>query len=268
MMTDGPVIVLDSGLGGLSVVRAIRALMPDLPLVYVADDAAFPYGDRDADTLKAHILAVMERAVSRFAPSAVVIACNTASTLVLDPLRSAHDLPFVGTVPAIKPAAEQSRSRVISVLATPATIERDYTRDLITRFAADCHVRLVGAPRLAGLAEDYMKGLAIDRDLLASQIRPCFHEMDGQSTDIIVLACTHYPFLVEPMDAIAPWPVTWLDPADAIARRLAQVVEGFTPRRQDVDPVVLTSGRMADEASARLFADYGFAADFDAGRFW
>ena len=266
-MRDGPVIVLDSGLGGLSVVRAIREQMPDLPLAYVADDAAFPYGDREAGELRTHILAVMDRVVSRFAPSAVVIACNTASTLVLEPLRAAHDLPFVGTVPAIKPAAEQSRSHVISVLATPATIERDYTRDLIARFAAGCDVRLVGAPRLAGLAEDYMKGAAIDQDLLREQIQPCFHAVDGRRTDIVVLACTHYPFIVKPMNAIAPWPVAWLDPAAAIARRLAQVIDGKSLQRQAADPVVLTSGEAIDEVSGRLFADYGFSADFDAGRF-
>jgi glutamate racemase len=266
-MTDGPVVVFDSGLGGLSVVRAIRQLMPDLPLIYVADDAAFPYGDMEAGALKAHICAVMDRIIARFEPSAVVIACNTASTLVLEPLRAAHHLPFVGTVPAIKPAAEQSRSGVISVLATPATIERDYTRDLIARFAGACHVRLVGAARLAAMAEEFMKGAALDRELLLDEVRPCFHEVGGQRTDIIVLACTHYPFLVKPMNAIAPWPVTWLDPAPAIARRLAQVIEGEPPRRNQPDPAVLTSGRGPDDAIARLFADYGFAADFGAGRF-
>jgi len=262
----GPVVVFDSGLGGLSVVRAIRALLPDLALAYIADDVAFPYGDMEPEALRAHIVEVTETVVAGLSPSAVVIACNTASTLVLEPLRDAHALPFVGTVPAIKPAAEQTRTGVVSVLATPATIERDYTRDLIERFASACHVRLVGAPGLARLAEDHIQGMEIDRDLIREQVRPCFHEVDGARTDIVVLACTHYPFLVEIMAADAPWPVTWLDPAPAIARRLADVLPDRVAKHEGRDPVFFTSGRAVKGAAGRLFADYGFIADGNLGR--
>jgi glutamate racemase len=256
---DGPVLVFDSGFGGLSVVRAIRDIMPDRPLAYVADDAAFPYGDMSADALRMHILAVMERVIARFRPSAVVIACNTASTVVLEPLRAVHGIPFVGTVPAIKPAAERSASGVVSVLATPATIERDYTRALIADFAGRCHVRLVGAPQLARMAEDHMLGVTLERGEVWQQIAPCFHEVEGRQSDIVVLACTHYPFLVDLMSGIAPWPVTWLDPAPAIARRLSEVTCSHGPRREGADPVVTTSGQGLSEAARRLFADYCFA---------
>ncbi len=255
-----PVLVFDSGLGGLSVVRAIRGLMPDLPLVYVADDAGFPYGDMAAGDLTAHVVSAIDRAIAEFEPSAVVIACNTASTLVLEPLRSRHALPFVGTVPAIKPAAEQTRSGVISVLATPGTIERDYTRDLIARFAADCHVRLVGAPTLAKLAEDHLHHVTVDPDLIRDQISPCFQEIDGRRTDIVVLACTHYPFLIDMMRNAAPWPVEWLDPAPAIAHRLADVVGVRKTDRKSPDRISFTSGRLIDGAIVRLFAGFGFAA--------
>ncbi len=259
-MVDGPVVIFDSGFGGLSVVREIRRQMPAVPLVYVADDAAFPYGDMDAERLKLHVMVAVGRMIDRFAPAAVVIACNTASTLVLDPLRAAHDLPFVGTVPAIKPAAELSRSGLIAVLATPATIERDYTRDLISQFAATCHVRLVGAPSLAEMAEVHMLGIEIDRTALWSQIAPCFYELDNERVDVIALACTHYPFLVEPMNSVTPWPVAWVDPAAAIARRLSHVTGDCRFGRGADDTVLLTSGRPVDGAIGKLFRDYGFSS--------
>lgn len=258
-MTDGPVVIFDSGLGGLSVVQAVRELLPELGLAYIADDAAFPYGDMEPGVLKDHILGVMDRVVARFSPTAVVIACNTASTLVLEPLRANHKLPFIGTVPAIKPAAEQSETGIFSVLATPATIKRDYTRDLIARFAADCHVRLVGAPELARIAEDHLRGRPVDRDLIGRQIAPCFCEIDGRRSDIVVLACTHYPFLTGLMDKIAPWPVKWLDPAPAIARRLKDLIENEMPKRSDAEPVLLTSDRLPDAADEGIFARYGFS---------
>jgi len=259
-MPDGPVIIFDSGFGGLSVVREIRRQMPALSLVYVADDAAFPYGGMEAEHLKAHVVTTVSRIIDRFAPSAVVIACNTASTLVLEPLRAEHDLPFVGTVPAIKPAARLTQSGLIAVLATPATIERDYTRDLISQFAETCHVRLVGAPLLAEMAEAHMLGGRIDRNALWDQVAPCFYELDGRRADIIALACTHYPFLTDRMQSIAPWRVTWLDPAEAIARRLEQVTNGRDFGVRTDEPVLLTSGHSADRATGQLFREFGFSS--------
>jgi glutamate racemase len=214
----------------------------------------------EAGALKDHILSVMEGVIARLSPAAVVIACNTASTLVLEPLRAAHRLPFVGTVPAIKPAAERSETSVFSVLATPATIERDYTRDLITRFAAGCHVRLVGAPDLARVAEAHLLDQPIDRDHLAGQIAPCFYEAEGRRSDIVVLACTHYPFLTGAMDEVSPWAVTWLDPAPAIARRLKHVIGGRALAARGAEPVLLTSGNALDGAQSGVFAAYGFSA--------
>jgi glutamate racemase len=157
-------------------------------------------------------------------PAAVVIACNTASTLVLPPLRAAHQVPFVGTVPAIKPAASQTLSGLVSVLGTFGTMQREYTRSLIQEFAGDCHVRLVGSANLAPLAEAYMRGEQIDDAAVWGEIEPAFVERDGQRTDTIVLACTHYPFLQGHFAALAPWPVHWIDPAPAIARRVVSVI--------------------------------------------
>jgi glutamate racemase len=217
-------LVFDSGIGGLSVAREIGKVMPAAEMVYVADDAAFPYGDWADAALSDHVVELIGRLIDRFAPDAVVIACNTASTLVLPPLRARFQLPFVGTVPAIKPAAEQTKSGLVSVLATYGTMQRDYTRDLISRFAGACHVRLVGSANLAPLAEAYVRGETVADAAIRADIEPAFLEQDGQRTDTIVLACTHYPFLIERMKEVAPWPVEWIDPAPAIARRVLAVM--------------------------------------------
>ena len=259
MVQNRPVLVFDSGVGGLSVLRAIRAELPDAGVIYVADDAAFPYGDWEEAALIGNIVTVMDGLVARFEPAAVVIACYTASTLVLPPLRARFSVPFVGTVPAIKPAAHQTISGLVSVLSTPGTMKRDYTRELISSFAQDCHVRLVGAPELARLAESRMRGRPADRDAIAEQIAPCFVEVDGNRTDIVVLACTHYPFLTDVMAELAPWPVMWLDPAPAIARRLAAVLEGQRVAPRHADVALFTSGRPPNEPLRNLLAEFGLA---------
>ena len=202
-MTDRPVLMFDSGIGGLTVLREARVLMPDRRFVYVADDAAFPYGAWEEPQLRTHIVALFDRLLERFAPAVSVIACNTASTLVINELRAAFPgHPFVGTVPAIKPAAERTRSGLVSVLATPGTVKRQYTRDLIKDWASRCHVRLVGSDRLASLAETYMRDGFVDEEAVRVEIEPCFVQQDGRRTDIVVLACTHYPFLAT---ACARW---------------------------------------------------------------
>jgi glutamate racemase len=217
------ILVFDSGLGGLTVLAELRKARPDARFVYAADDAGFPYGRLDEDLLVARVLAVMELLVARHAPDLVVVACNTASTLLLPHLRRRFDMPFVGTVPAIKPAAGLSKSKRVSVLGTPGTVARDYTRDLIQTYAGDCKVMLVGARRLAALAEGELCGApAPDADIRA-EIEPCFVADGAGRTDVVVLACTHYPLLLPRLRRLAPWPVMWIDPAPAIARRMLQL---------------------------------------------
>ncbi len=261
-MADRPILMFDSGIGGLTVLREARVLMPDRRFVYVADDAAFPYGAWEEPALSARILDLFGRLLERFTPEISVIPCNTASTLVINALREAFPgHPFVGTVPAIKPAAERTRSGLVSVLATPGTVKRQYTRDLITQWAGKCHVRLVGSDRLAALAESYMRGGLIDEATVRDEIAPCFIEHDGARTDIVVLACTHYPFLVNRMRKTAPWPVDWLDPAEAIARRALSLLgpSGVEVREAGMtgdDIAVFTSGK-ADFATSRLMQGFG-----------
>jgi glutamate racemase len=225
-MTRRPtILVFDSGLGGLTVFAEVLRARPDAQLVYAADDAGFPYGAWSEAALVERVNAVMDRLIGRFQPDVVVVACNTASTLVLPHLRARFPaMPFVGTVPAIKPAAALSRSKMISVLATPGTVARDYTRALIETYATACDVTLVGSEVLAGLAEASMKGEPVSDADLAREIAPCFVAAGGARTDCIVLACTHYPLLLERFAALAPWPVQWIDPAPAIARRVDHVL--------------------------------------------
>jgi glutamate racemase len=247
-------LVFDSGIGGLSVAREIRRALPAVEMIYVADDAGFPYGEwADADLTK-RVVARIAGLIEQFEPDGVVMACNTASTLVLPPLRARFDVPFVGTVPAIKPAAERTRSGLISVLATPGTMQRDYTRGLIDNFAGDCAVRLVGSANLAPLAEAFMRGEPVDDGAILAEIRPAFVERDGRRTDIIVLACTHYPFLKDRFEDLAPWPVAWLDPAPAIARRVVSVLGGRSMGRGG-GLALLTSGNAWSSALVPVLGD-------------
>jgi len=253
------VLVFDSGLGGLTVLRHVTRERPDADIVYVADDAAFPYGRLSEPELVERVLVVMERLVGRFHPDLVVIACNTASTLVLPALRARFAIPFVGTVPAIKPAAERTRSRLVSVLATPGTVARDYTRGLIESYAAGCEVTLIGSVRLAGLAEAVLKGEDVADAEIAAEIAPCFVQRDGRRTDVVTLACTHYPLLLERLRRLASWPVEWIDPAPAIARRVAQLLGPAEPRPDAIEAVAIFTGAGVAGPARIALAGYGLA---------
>ncbi len=259
-MTPRPqtILVFDSGLGGLTVLREVMRARPDARFVYAADDAGFPYGRWEEAALVGRIVAVMERLLARFEPDLVVVACNTASTLVLPALRARFATPFVGTVPAIKPAAERSLTRHVAVLATPGTVRRDYTRELVRSFAADCRVTLVGSLHLAGLAEAALRGERIDDDAIRAEIEPCF-PADDPRTDVVVLGCTHYPLLADAFHRLAPWPVTWLDPAPAIAKRVVQLAGGPLIGHEGEEPGVAVFTGRSDHPPAllRALAGYG-----------
>jgi glutamate racemase len=219
------ILVFDSGLGGLTVLAEVMRRRPDGRFLYAADDAGFPYGPLSEDALVQRVNQVMEKLIALFTPDLVVIACNTASTLVLPHLRGRYPaIPFVGTVPAVKPAAALSRSQMISILATPGTVTRDYTHDLVRNYAAHCNVTLAGSDRLAALAEASMKGQTVEDAAIAAEIAPCFVTDGARRTDCIVLACTHYPLLISAFKRLAPWQVEWIDPAPAIARRVDHVL--------------------------------------------
>lgn len=256
---DQPVLVFDSGIGGLTVLREARVLMPERRFVYVADDAGFPYGGWAEDALRDRIVRLFADLLNDHGPVLCIVACNTAFTVAGAALRAAYPgVTFVGTVPAIKPAAERTRSGRVSVLATPGTVRRDYTRDLIQSFASQCHVTLVGSPRLARMAEAYVRGLPVGDEAVTAEIGPCFVESGGSRTDIVVLACTHYPFMANVFRRLAPWPVDWLDPAEAVARRARSLL----PRHADAlhlaeDDTALFTGGRPDFATRRLMNSFG-----------
>jgi glutamate racemase len=254
------ILVIDSGLGGLTVLREIVRARPDARYVYVADDVFFPYGHHSEEEIIARVVPLMGEMIATYTPDLVVIACNTMSVSVMAPLRAAYQVPFVGTVPAIKPACAASTTKRVSVLGTRATVRREYTKALIRDHAQACTVTLVGAQNLASLAEAALNGEAISDDDIRAEIAPCFVEaIDGTAlrTDAVVLACTHYPLLLERMVALAPWPVAWIDPAPAIARR---VVELLGPARPDAPDGAArfgyTSGRPPSAQLATALAPF------------
>jgi glutamate racemase len=255
------ILLFDSGLGGLTVYREVQAARPDARFVYVADDAAFPYGDLPEAALIDRVLKVIGEAIAAHKPNLIVIGCNTASTIALSHLRARFSVPFVGTVPAIKPACAQSLSKRIAVLGTQATVSREYTRALIREFAADCDVILTGSSRLAGFAEAELAGEPAADAAIAAEIAGCFVDDGGKRTDTVVLACTHYPLLLDRLRALAPWPVTWLDPAPAIARRVIELI-GPPAELTPGDParILFTSGRIPPQALADALAAFGLTA--------
>jgi glutamate racemase len=262
-MTQPRVLLFDSGMGGLTVARAVARQMPDAHLIYSADNAGFPYGAWKEKALVERIVMVLGRLIDVARPDVVVIACNTASTIALAELRAAYEVPFVGTVPAIKPAAAQTKTGVIGVLATPGTVSREYTHSLIHTYAYHCKVVLHGATRLAEIAEQKLRGHAVDMEELKAEVAPVFRNRDGKQTDVVVLGCTHYPLLTDEIAAVAPWPVAYIDPAPAIARRVADIAEETPLRGPDAQvpahgTVILTSARGQGSETLAAYASMGF----------
>lgn len=253
-MSSAPkILVFDSGLGGLTVLREIVRARPDAALTYVADDAFFPYGHHTEGEIVGRVVPLMGELIARHAPDLVVIACNTMSVSVMAPLRAAYAVPFVGTVPAVKPACAASKTKQVSVLGTKATVAREYTHGLIREHAAACKVTLVGSPNLASLAEAELAGRTVSDEAILQEIAPCFVPSiagDDIRTDAVVLACTHYPLLLDRMTALAPWPVTWIDPAPAIARRVASLLPPPATAESDSAAMAFTSGRRHPKADS------------------
>ena len=259
-MAQPTILVFDSGLGGLTVFREVVAARPDARLVFAADDAFFPYGRHNEADLVAHVVPLMGDLIARVAPDLIVIACNTASVQVLAPLRARYTVPFVGTVPAIKPACAASKTKRVAVLGTEATVKREYTMALIRDFAQGCAVDLVGSARLPAIAEDALRGHPVDEAAIAAEIAPCFVDEGGRRTDTVVLACTHFPLLLDRLVRLAPWPVAWIDPAPAIARRVVDLLgPPQAGRRGPPAAAIFTSAKPISSALAGALAGFGIA---------
>lgn len=226
MSDTRPLLLFDSGVGGLSVLAEARKLLPQAPFVYVADSAGFPYGTKSEAEIAARVPALLGRLAERYDPRLLVIACNTASTIALTAVRAALEIGVVGTVPAIKPAAEMSRTRVIGVLGTNATVRQPYVDDLAARFAADCTVLRHGSAELVELAEAKLRGEQPSRERLAAVLAGLFDQPGGDRLDVVVNACTHFPLLEQELAEAAPHPVRFIDGGPGIARRIAFLTQG------------------------------------------
>jgi glutamate racemase len=226
-MTDSaPLLIFDSGVGGLSVLGHIRTLLPDAGIVYAADNAGYPYGIKSEAEIASRVPALLGRLVERYKPRLIVIACNTASTIALAPVRSALDLPVVGTVPAIKPAALVSKTRVIGVLGTEATVRQTYVDRLISEFASDCTVLRHGSAELVDIAEAKLRGTAPEPARVAAILAGLLEQPDGDQIDVITLSCTHFPLLAPEIATACPAGIKLVDSGEGIARRTVFLTEG------------------------------------------
>lgn len=248
------ILVYDSGLGGLSVMHSLRKALPQAPFAYVADTAGFPYGEKSLAELNARADIILQASMKAHDIQLCVIACNTLSTLCLHDLRARYTMPFVGTVPAIKVAAAESRSRRFSLLATPRASASDYATSLIAEHAKDCVVDRIGAPKLAGLCEAELLGQKVTDADLRAEIAPAFLNDEKGKTDTIVLGCTHYPLLLKRLQAVAPWPVRFIDPAPAIALQAAKLWKATRAGKN----IAYVTDEPSIARYAPVFAGFGF----------
>ncbi|MFS8369892.1 glutamate racemase [Acetobacter indonesiensis] len=255
------ILAFDSGIGGLGIVRALRALDPTLSIDYLADTAVFPYGEQEDTFLVERILTLVSQAIRQLQPQVVVIACNTASTLALDTLRAAWpDMPFIGCVPPIRWAARTTKTHVIGLLATRATIRRPYLNQLQALYAPDCTLIAHAATGLAGCAERLFRGEAVPAETIKQEIAGLFErDTDGQ-LDTVGLGCTHYTFALEQIRAAAPRHITWLDPAEAVARHTLTVLHTLSdaPAPHSTPQAWFTATPPEPEALEQHLPAFGF----------
>jgi glutamate racemase len=223
-MNPSHILVFDSGVGGLSIVEHIRHLIPGCQITYLADNALFPYGMLGEEHLVERVTRLLLTATEQLRPELIVVGCNSASTLVLPQLRAQLSIPVVGVVPAIKPAAKTSATNVVGLLATPGTIGRGYTDELISDYANHCEVIRVGSAELVAAIEGKMRGIPIDRQACEAVIKPFRDHPLWPKLDTIVLACTHFPLAIEELSQSAPEIKHWVDSGAAIARRVESLL--------------------------------------------
>jgi glutamate racemase len=232
--SDRPIGVFDSGVGGVSVLREIRRVLPAEALIYLADSAYTPYGDRPSDVIVERSIA-MVALLERQGVKAVVVACNTATGVAVDALRARFTLPIVAIEPAVKPAAAHTRSGVVGVLATTQTLASERFTKLVNAHAAGVRVVTQAAPGLVERVEAGELSTAATRSLVEQYVRP----LVASGADAIVLGCTHYPFLGAVIQDVAGAGVAVIDPAVAVARELR--------RRLQVAGMLAPEGRVGSE---------------------
>lgn len=223
------VLFFDSGVGGFSVYREAKKLLPDWHYLYCFDNAGFPYSERSEQSIVERTLAVCKQINASHPLDAIVIACNTASTVVLPPLRETFSIPIIGTVPAIKPAAEISSTKHIGLLATKGTVKRHYVDDLINKFAQDCQVERLGSTKLVEIAEKKIRGHSVDLIVLKDELT---HWAKMTDLDTLVLGCTHFPLIKDEIQMCLPQVKYFMDPGAAIAKRIKFLLNDAVVQKQ------------------------------------
>lgn len=255
MDATSPILLFDSGVGGLTVLAELRKLMPQAPVIYAADLAGLPYGTKSEAEVAARVCGLLGRMGERYHPRAICIACNTASTIALGMVREVLEVPVIGTVPAIKPAAAMTRTGVIALLGTEATVRQPYVDRLATQFAAGKTLLRHGAPGLVELAEAKLRGQTVDLDRVRAELAALLES--GAAIDTVVLACTHFPLLESELAQVFGPGVRFVHGAEGIARRIAAVVDGQPFERAGPDRA-LTTGALQDlQTLEPVFAAHG-----------
>ena len=250
MDQSSPILLFDSGVGGLSVLAELRKVLPDAPVIYAADMAGLPYGTKTEAQIAARVAGLLGRMSERYRPRLACIACNTASTIALGMVREVLEIPVVGTVPAIKPAAALTRTRVIGLLGTDATVRQRYVDELEAAFAADTVLMRHAAPGLVTLAEAKLRGNAPRPDAVREAIAGLLSHPRASEMDTVVLACTHFPLLRDELQDVFGPGVSLIDGAQGIARRIADLTEGEDFARAEPD-LAITTGSLADFTELR-----------------
>lgn len=240
------ILVFDSGVGGLSILSALKK-NPDIAQnthqwLFCSDNAFFPYGLKKEDELIERVTTVLSAIHKQHQPDIIVLACNTASTVALEAARKKLPTPIVGVVPAVKPAAQLTQSNCIGLLATPGTISRAYTQQLIDDFASHCHVVRVGSNELVWMAEQKLRTGMVDQMELHRVLAPLRTAIAQEQLDTIVLACTHFPLMSDSLREQLPEIKHWVDSSDAVARRvawlLAQPTSNFSQAAEGNDALL------------------------------
>lgn len=238
-----PLLFFDSGIGGLSVLKAVQIALPRAPIVFVADYAGLPYGSKTEAEISARVPALLGRLVERYQPRLVIIACNTACTIALSHVRAALDVPVVGTVPAIKPAAEASKTDVIGLLGTAATVRQAYVDSLHANHAPDMRLLRHAAPELVGAAEAKMRGEMVDPEIYKRAMAGLMDQAFGEHLDVTVLGCTHFPLVEEELLAAAPH-MQFVDGAAGIARRICHLTKDQSWPENPTEGIFVTTGEI------------------------
>ncbi|MEQ1498909.1 MAG: glutamate racemase [Novosphingobium sp.] len=259
MDAKAPLLVFDSGIGGLSVLAEIRAALPQAPVIYAADNGGLPYGPKSEAEVAARVCGLLGRMSERYKPRLICIACNTASTIALGMVRDVLNVPVVGTVPAIKPAAGLTRSGTIGLLGTAATIRQGYVDRLEAEFAADKRLLRFAAGELVSAAEAKLRGALVDPAVYARAAGGLREQPGGEAIDTVVLACTHFPLLRDELQQAFGPQVQFVDGAKGIARRIVHLTAGQDFVRAAPDLALFTR---AEDGLAKLvpaLAHYGLA---------